>query len=213
VVLAADINAFHIVGGLLAIWAVLLAALGVMRHDFPPKGGEKIVIAISLLLVVGAIGTAIGTSTKEEPKGSEVANAKNKNATEGSTQPKQGGTPAPSTGAANGQATPGASGKKPPAQATAQTLTLSADPTGQLKFDKNALSAKAGTVRIVMNNPSPIPHNISITGGGVNQQGQTVPKGGSSQVTAPLKPGKYTFYCSVPGHRQAGMQGTLTVTK
>jgi uncharacterized cupredoxin-like copper-binding protein len=30
-------------------------------------------------------------------------------------------------------------------------------------------------------------------------------------VSAQLKPGNYTFYCSVPGHRQAGMQGTLTV--
>jgi uncharacterized cupredoxin-like copper-binding protein len=63
-----------------------------------------------------------------------------------------------------------------------------------------------------MNNPSPIPHNVSIEGpGGLSKQGQTVPKGGSSQVSATLKPGTYTYYCSVPGHRQAGMQGTLTV--
>jgi plastocyanin len=92
-----------------------------------------------------------------------------------------------------------------------ETLTLSADPS-QLKFDKSSLSAKSGSVTITMDNPSSLPHGVAVEGNGVSKVGQTVTKGGKSTVTVDLKPGKYTFYCPVPGHRQAGMQGTLTVS-
>ena len=212
-VIATDITAFHVIGAALAIWAVLLAGLGILNHNFPPKGLEKVVIGISAILVIGAITAAVTTGGEKKPKGTEQAAAKNRSGSEGSQQPPAGqGTQAPSTGSAQGQATPGGSAKKPPAQAAAQTLQLAANPTGQLSFDKTALSASAGVVRIVLSNPAPLPHNISLQGpGGVNLHGPTVNKGGNSQVQAKLKPGKYTFYCSVPGHRQAGMQGTLTV--
>ena len=207
----ATITAFHIIGGCLALWAVLLTAVGVMSHDFPPKGLEKVIIAISALLVAGAISSAIITSGEEKPKGSEVAGHENKAGEEGSQTP--GGTQAPGTGSASGQNPSGETGKTPPAGAVKQTLQLKADPT-RLAFDKSTLTAKAGTVRIVMQNPSQIPHNVSLEGpGGLDLHGKTVPNGGASQVSANLKPGKYTFYCSVPGHRQAGMEGTLTVAK
>jgi uncharacterized cupredoxin-like copper-binding protein len=62
-----------------------------------------------------------------------------------------------------------------------------------------------------MLNKSSVPHDIAIQGNGVNQIGKVVSNGGTSTVSSALKPGKYTFYCSVPGHRQAGMVGTLTV--
>jgi plastocyanin len=90
-------------------------------------------------------------------------------------------------------------------------LRLSADPGGELRFDRSSLEARAGQVRLVMDNPSPVAHNISIEGRGVAQEGKTVGEGGRSTVRAKLRPGKYDFYCSVPGHRQGGMQGTLTV--
>jgi uncharacterized cupredoxin-like copper-binding protein len=93
----------------------------------------------------------------------------------------------------------------------ASTLKLSADPSGSFKFDKSSLSAKAGKVTIVMSNPSPVMHGVAIEGSGVSKTGQTVSQNGTSTVSASLKPGKYTFFCPVPGHRQAGMQGTLTV--
>jgi plastocyanin len=212
VTIAANLTAFHFVGGALAIWAVLLAGLGVFNHDFPPKGLEKVVIAISAILVAGAIGTAIGTSGEKKPKGEEQAGAKNRTGKEGAPPPASGqGTPAPGTGANQGQGTPGSNAKKPPGQTTAQTLQLSANPSGELSFDKTALAAKPGVVRIVMANPAPLQHNVSLEGGGIKKQGPTVNKGGDSQVEATLKAGTYTFYCSVPGHRQAGMEGTLTV--
>jgi plastocyanin len=93
---------------------------------------------------------------------------------------------------------------------TGGVLSLQAD-RSQLKFDKSALSAKPGKVTIVMTNPSALPHDVAIEGNGVDVTGKTVSQGGTSTVTAKLKPGTYTFYCSVDNHRQAGMEGTLTI--
>jgi plastocyanin len=91
-----------------------------------------------------------------------------------------------------------------------QQLALAADPS-QLKFDKSTLSAKAGKVTITMTNPSPLQHDVSIKGG-VSAQGNIVGQGGKSVVTVTLKPGKYTFYCSVDSHEAAGMTGELDVS-
>jgi plastocyanin len=88
-------------------------------------------------------------------------------------------------------------------------LALAADPSA-LKFDKSQLNAPAGKVTITMTNPSPLQHDVSIKGG-VNVQGNVVGQGGKSVASADLKPGQYTFYCSVDGHEAAGMTGTLTI--
>jgi uncharacterized cupredoxin-like copper-binding protein len=90
-------------------------------------------------------------------------------------------------------------------------IKISADPSGALKFDKSSLSAKSGKVTIKMDNPSPVEHAVAIEGNGVDVDGNTVGKGGVSTVAANLKPGKYTFYCPVDGHKDAGMKGTLTI--
>lgn len=92
-------------------------------------------------------------------------------------------------------------------------LALSADPSGQLKFSKTSLSAKAGKVTISFSNAAPEGHNLTVvqgSGGAVIGATPTF-TGGSKTLTLHLKPGTYTFYCSVPGHRAGGMQGTLTV--
>jgi plastocyanin len=99
----------------------------------------------------------------------------------------------------------GASGGK------GETLKISADPGGALKFDKSSLTAKAGKVTIVMDNPSDLPHAVEIEGDGVEVAGETVMKGGVSKASADLKAGEYEFYCPVGNHKDAGMEGTLTV--
>ncbi|MEA2441431.1 MAG: hypothetical protein QOH76_2855 [Thermoleophilaceae bacterium] len=91
-----------------------------------------------------------------------------------------------------------------------ENLTISADPSA-LKFDKSTLSAKAGKVTITMDNPASFPHAVSIEGKGVDVHGKVVQKGGKSVASADLNPGTYTFYCQVDKHRQAGMEGKLTV--
>lgn len=213
VLASTEITAFHVIGAILAIWAVILSALGIMRHSFPPKGAEMIVIAISAVLVVGTVGAAV-TTAEEKPKSEEQEGFRNKSGKEGSSAPDSGGTQAPETGQESGQTPAGETGQKPPAPATGQTLTINADPGGDLRFDKGTLKAKPGEIRIVMNNPSSLPHNVTLEGpGGLDEDGKTVPKGGASQVSAKLQPGKYTYYCDVAGHREAGMEGILTVAK
>jgi plastocyanin len=90
------------------------------------------------------------------------------------------------------------------------TLPLAADASA-LAFDKTELSAKAGKVTIDFNNPSPIPHNVVIEENGKELAGFEPVAEGQEEVSAELEAGTYTFYCSVPGHREAGMEGTLTV--
>lgn len=110
-------------------------------------------------------------------------------------------------------ATAGTAGEGATARAGAATpgLEIAADANGALAFDAAKLEAAAGTVSITMANPSPLPHNIAVKGNGVDVKGPVVLTGGTSTVSADLKPGTYTFYCSVPGHEAGGMKGTLVV--
>lgn len=101
--------------------------------------------------------------------------------------------------------------KQKPAVEKNGALQIDADPTGQLKFLASSASATAGHVTVRMKNASSVPHDIAIRGNGVSAVGQVVQNGGTSTLTENLKPGTYTFYCSVDGHEAAGMKGTLTV--
>jgi len=136
----------------------------------------------------------------------------------GSSSSAGGGTksaPASSSAAA-GTGTSAASGTSSAAAAGggSSTLSIAANPSGSLAYDKKTLSAKAGKVTITMTNMAPLGHNITIqqgTNGAVLGSTPTF-QGGSKSVSLTLKAGKYTFYCSVPGHRAGGMVGTLTVS-
>jgi plastocyanin len=90
------------------------------------------------------------------------------------------------------------------------TLKVSAPADGSLKFDQSALTAKAGKVDVRFSNPSSTPHAVEIEGHGVEVKTKVISKGDAS-VSADLKPGTYEYYCPVPGHKAAGMEGKLTV--
>jgi plastocyanin len=99
------------------------------------------------------------------------------------------------------------------APAGASKVALSAAADGSLAFNTTKLSSKAGSVTMMMTNPSSsgTAHGIALSGSGVSESGQVVDPGSTSTLTANLKPGSYTFLCPVPGHEAAGMKGTLTV--
>jgi uncharacterized cupredoxin-like copper-binding protein len=101
-----------------------------------------------------------------------------------------------------------AAGTGKPAVEKAGTLEVDADPNGQLAFVTNKAQGTTGEITVKMANKSSTQHDIVIDGKG---KGSVVSNGGVSQFKASFTAGTYTYYCSVPGHRQAGMQGKLTV--
>ena len=176
-------------------------------------------IAITVLLVAGTLAAAVATSGS--PAKTEPA------AGRGAHRDRDRNPPAQPAGAVHRRppprrprATLRRPGRRrnrrprPPAShqptPNATKLALSV-PGPQLAYNTKLLSAKAGSVTISMTNMSPIEHNVTIAEGSKVLGATPTFTGGTKVVTLNLKPGKYTFYCSVPGHRQAGMEGTLVV--
>lgn len=92
------------------------------------------------------------------------------------------------------------------------TVELEADPDGELAYTVAEASAKSGTVTVKFDNPQGLTHDVAIE----NEKGETIGKTDliadeETSTTVKLKPGTYTYYCTVPGHREAGMEGTLVV--
>jgi plastocyanin len=116
------------------------------------------------------------------------------------------------TSAAPASTTSSSAASSTPAPASGGALSLATNAEGQLKFETTSLTAKAGAVSIAFTNASSLSHNLTIASSSGSVVGATPTfSGGSKTLSVNLKPGTYKFYCSVPGHRQAGMEGTLTV--
>lgn len=92
------------------------------------------------------------------------------------------------------------------------TVEFEADPGGQLAYTTTEATAKAGKVTVDFKNPQGLTHDVAIEGSGGETVGKTeLIAESATSTTVNLKPGTYTYYCTVPGHREAGMEGTLTV--
>jgi uncharacterized cupredoxin-like copper-binding protein len=96
----------------------------------------------------------------------------------------------------------------------ASTVRLHAAANGALKFNVKVLRAAHGKVTVIMSNPSTsgLRHGIAVEGKGVDKDGKIVAPGKRSVLTLTLKKGTYQFYCPFPGHKAAGMKGTLIVS-
>ena len=175
---------FYVAGGLLATWAVIVSVVLGLRHaNFPGSlGGQRTVMAITAVLVVGTIATAVVTSGSPPKTAQSAASS---------------ATPAPPS--------------SPASSGGASSVAVAADPSGLLSYNTKQLSAKAGSVTITFTNAAALEHNVTI--GEASRVLGATPTfiKGSRTLTLTLKPGTYTFYCSVPGHRQGGMEGTLSV--
>jgi plastocyanin len=207
---------FYVAGGLLVVWALTLSlVLGMRKPDFPGSlAGQRAVTAVTAVLVLAAVSTAVLTSgtpaksavaptqTQEQAPIPVVSAPVPASSASASTE-----APASTSTAAT---TPSAS--SPVSGTASTTLALAANPSGLLAYNTKQLSAKAGTVTITFANSSPLEHNVTIAEGSKVLGATPTFKGGSRTLKLKLKPGTYTFYCSVPGHRQAGMEGTLTVS-
>jgi plastocyanin len=94
----------------------------------------------------------------------------------------------------------------------ASTVDVSAPADSSLAFDETDLTTKAGAVTINFENPASISHDVKVEdSSGTELGGTELVSQGDATATVVLQPGSFTFFCSVPGHREAGMEGTLTV--
>ena len=203
-----DSTLFYVLGGCLAVLAVLASLVGVRVSRFPASRAVMVAtIAIFVALVGGTITFAVlngqdeeeARATELEKAGEEVEAAEENPASAGESAEigKAGGAP---QGAAPVKKAKGPGG----------TVQLAASPT-EIAFDTKELSSKPGKVTIEFTNPATLEHDVAIEQDGKQiAVSETIGKGKTS-VSADLAPGDYTFLCTVPGHAEAGMEGTLTV--
>jgi plastocyanin len=196
---------FYILGGVLAAAAVIMSAIGVRSEKFP--GRYAPLVALFFIALIGATATYAILNGQDEQearateleKAGEVVEAEEENR-----------IPAEATEAGKPQA--GAESEAAPAKAKGPggTLQLAASPT-EIAFDKKQLQSRPGKVTIDFTNPSALEHDVGIEQNGkLITVSETIAKGKTS-ISADLAPGAYTFLCTVPGHAEAGMEGTLTV--
>ncbi|HKH41321.1 MAG TPA: plastocyanin/azurin family copper-binding protein [Solirubrobacterales bacterium] len=206
---------FFVIGIVLVIAAVALAFLGIRESDRFPANRAALVGVTGLFtaIVAGTMAFAV-VKSEDEQEHREAELAKEE------AQPENTGEAQPVT--PGGQ--PQASGGGPRTQTSTETDTQAAIPSemlevsspadGALVFEPNGLEAKPGNLTIDYDNPSPVPHSIAVVTANGDVLGETQPATGGVQTLqiSDLTPGKYIFYCTVPGHREAGMEGDLTVT-
>lgn len=149
------------------------------------KVGAFLVLAIAALALV-----ACGSSSDNSSSTTETS--------AGESQAEQGG------GAAKEESASAGGGSS--------TLEFEADPNGELAYTSTSETAEAGKVTVEFKNPQALTHDVAIEDSSGKEVGATeLVADGSDTTTVDLKPGTYTYFCTVPGHREAGMEGTLTV--
>jgi len=195
---------FYAFGIALVVMALVISFFGLRSERFPDSRGiYAAVLGLMVALVVAACGFAIALAREEaDHRQQEFAEFEAEQAEEEAA-----------TAAEDAETEP--AGTEPPVeteQPKVQTLDLTSPETGDLLFEPAALEAQTGEISIEYTNPSETPHNVAIEGDGQEiAQGATVAGGETGTATAALEPGEYIYFCSIPGHRESGMEGTLTV--
>jgi plastocyanin len=217
-----DQTLFYVFGIALVVAAIALFATGTRNKSFPSGATMTVGLLIFVGLVIATGTFAVLNAKKEQTDRRDKLAAEEKKV--GAT-PVPGGGEVPTPDAAElGAATPaappaGAAAPSPPAgqpkaKGPGGTLDIAASPS-QLAFNTKSLSSKPGKVTINFTNPAPIQHDVAVEKGktitGAILAKSDLISQSKTSVSADLAPGTYTVLCTVPGHAQAGMQGTLTV--
>jgi plastocyanin len=115
-------------------------------------------------------------------------------------------------GSSDTDSTSGDTTAKQEAPPSVSETKFEAAPSG-LAYTSKAASTTAGENVIVFTNLQSTKHNVALEdeSGEIVEEGELVAKKSTSTTVEDLAAGEYTFFCTVPGHREGGMEGTLTV--
>lgn len=217
-----DGTVFFYVGGALVLAALVLSFVGIRgKASFPANGPQytAVIGAFALLVAVTGAYAVANAREEQEHREEELAHESEEVAEEAGALEREGSDDAGASSQAQQGEEEGAAGAglAGPGQSEGgptpgETLDLTSPEDGGLAFEPDGLEAQAGTITLAYENPSQVPHNVAIedTEGQVLGEGEVLAQG-TSEATAELAPGEYTFFCAVPGHREGGMEGTLTV--
>jgi plastocyanin len=198
---------FYICGSLLAAGAVTTAFVGLRLEKFPGRATPVVVLAFVALVGVTTTYAVLNGQDEQEARAHELDQA---NTEVEHLEGEPGGEPSGAAGGAAEQGAAAGGGKNTPVNGPGGTLQLAASPT-EIAYDTKELSSAPGEVTIDFTNPAPLEHDVAIEKDGKEIAGSKLIAEGKTSVTANLAPGAYTFLCTVPGHAEAGMEGTLTV--
>jgi len=201
---------FYVFGIALAVSAMLTSTAGLRMKDFPGKAFPVVVLWFAILVAGAATFAVLHSQDEKADHEVEYVKAGKEIEKETSSGPYEtSGAEEPEAEAEGGgkvEGEPEAAAKGP--GGTVKVAAAEAD----LAFDTTELSSKPGEVTIEFDNPSAIPHNVEVEDKGGKVLGGTETIASSEEsTTVALQAGTYTFFCSVPGHREAGMEGTLVV--
>jgi plastocyanin len=192
-----DETLFYVFGIALVLSALALSALGLRSESFPPSRVVLAGVVAYFVVLVGATTTFAVLNARDEQRKRDSAQAE-----------------ASATVPAGGEQTTTTTGTTTTAEAAqggGETVKVSSPADGSTVFEPSKLTAKAGSVTIDYDNPSPVDHSIAIEGGGETLDESEIAADTTLTASADLEPGRFVYYCTVPGHREAGMVGTLTV--
>lgn len=197
-------NLFFVFGIALAVSAVVVSLFGLRSEKFPGRAFPLVILWFAILVGGATTFAVLHGKDEQKSKEPELLKAGKEIELEESGAPRA-VQPTQSGGQAPAQEKSQAKAKGP-----GGTLKLAASPT-QLAFNTKSLSSKPGKVTIDFSNPSMLEHDVAIEQNGKQIAVSQLIASGKTSISADLAPGTYTFLCTVPGHAEAGMEGTLTV--
>jgi uncharacterized cupredoxin-like copper-binding protein len=185
---------YFVLGSILVAWGLGLAIFGLLRPDFPPSGqAGRALVGATVVIVAGTLVALLATTEKEHPREEAAAEAAEQKEKPGETAPA-------------GQTTP----ESAPPAGGGQTVKVSEKEFSIALAGGDKL--EPGNYTFAVDNTGKIQHDLAIRGNGIEEtKTPLIDAGQSKDLSVDLKPGKYTFYCTVPGHEQSGMKVAVTV--
>src|SRR5262245_44328118 len=187
---------FYVFGVVLVLAALGISFTGIRTKQFPPR---PVLLGLTTLFAAIVIGTAFYSvlNAEDEQEHREHELAAEESEAEADVGKAEEGKPAPDAGQT----------------AAATEVALTSPEDGSLSFSPDGVEAPAGNITIEYDNPSPADHNVAVElEGKVVGESDTVAGADATLKPASAAPGEYTYDCTIPGHREAGMEGDLTVT-
>jgi plastocyanin len=155
----------------------------VPRLESPPEKGFTVQKKLSIALAIAAIAPFGLVACGDDDETSDDSTATTEETTTDDTASSGGGS----------------------------TVSITAAEDGSFAYEETSAEAAAGSVTIEFDNPAALGHDVRVEADGEDVGGTDVISDDSTSATVELEAGDYLFYCSVPGHREGGMEGDLTV--